>query len=472
MRAAPGGPHGWLRREITAMRPGRRAASIASGLRVHRYAFPALTAWPLWQLPRRVAVFVVVVIAADLAAIGLAASSFTVRSHDVLLFCLLVACNAATVELTRRSGEPAGVIKDVHAVWELPVAILLPPLYAFLAPVIRVALVQWRIRRAPTYRRVFTSAALGLAFGAASVDLPRAEQGRDRRVAQPGGPCVTLGAGGGGLRHPGVGGEHHPGATAVKGTDPSARVRDMAFAREPLFNDITELCVAFLVAFGAASSALVVIFAFPFVILLQRSLRHTQLVNDSRVDSKTGLLNAGTWEREAAAEVARASRTRNPLAVALVDIDKFKSVNDTYGHLMGDQVLRGIAASLQDCLREYDLVGRFGGEEFVLLLPQTAERDAYRICERLRVQIAGMPIGVGGTAGIQPLWVTVSIGVAALDASCRDLTELLAAADRELYRAKEAGRDQVRMVTSDAAGAVDGAAAPRPAGHPPPDGAG
>jgi len=417
---------------------------IARGNRLYRGLVRPPAQWAVWQLPRRVAVFVVVVVAADLAAAGLAASAFSVRSHDLVLFGLLLAANAATVELTHRTGEPAGVIKDVYAVWELPVALLLPPLYAVVAPAIRLALVQWRIRRAPLYRRVFTAAALGLAFGAASVAFHTLS-----RVAI--GPAPT----------PGLRASLWIAAvalcgtlqwavnttlvlTAIKGSDPTARVRDMAFSREPLFNDVTELCVAFLVTFGAASSSLVVIFAFPFVVLLQRSLRHSQLVNDSRIDSKTGLLNAGTWEREASAEVARASRTRNPLAVALVDIDRFKAVNDTYGHLVGDQVLKEISRSFQDHLREYDLAGRFGGEEFVLLLPHTAERDAYRIAERMRARIASMPIGLDGTRE-EPVYVTVSIGVAVFDETRRDLTDLLASADAALYRAKQGGRDQVRM---------------------------
>src|SRR5579859_3051741 len=137
--------------------------------RVYQRVFPALTAWSIWKLPRWVAIFIVAVIIADLAAIALAASFFSVRSHDLLLFSLLLACNAATVELTRRSGEHAGAIRDVYAVWELPIAILLPPLYAFIAPIIRMALLQWRVRGAPLYRRVFSSAALGLAFGSASL---------------------------------------------------------------------------------------------------------------------------------------------------------------------------------------------------------------------------------------------------------------------------------------------------------------
>jgi diguanylate cyclase (GGDEF)-like protein len=418
---------------------------VACGNRLYRHVFPALRAWSVWKLPRRVAVFVVAVIVADLAAIGLAASFLSVRSHDVVLFCLLLACNAATVELTRRAGEPAGLIKDVHAVWELPVAILLPPLYAFIAPLIRIAHLQCRLRRAPLHRRVFSSAVLGLAFGGASLAFHTLSRVAIGPAPTPGlraslwivavAVCGTL--------------EWVVNTTlvltAVKGTDPSAQLRSMAFSREPLFNDITELCVAFLVAFGAAMSSLVVVIAFPFVILLQRSMRHSQLVNDSRIDSKTGLLNAGTWEREATAEVARASRTKNPLAVALIDIDKFKSVNDTYGHLAGDQVLKEISRSFQDYLREYDLVGRFGGEEFVLLLPHTTQQDAYRIAERMRAHIAGMPIGMDGGTLATPVQVTVSIGVAVLDETRRDLTDLLASADAALYRAKESGRDQVRI---------------------------
>jgi diguanylate cyclase (GGDEF)-like protein len=441
---------------------------IACGNRLYRGVFPDLRAWrdlrawAVWKLPRRVTVFVVAVIVADCAAIGLAASVLSVRSHDLLLFGLLLACNAATVELTRRAGEPAGVTKDVYAVWELPVAILLPPLYAFIAPVIRLALVQWRIRRAPPYRRVFTSATLGLAFGAASLAFHTLNRVAIGSVPTPGlraSLWIVAVAACGTLQWVVNTSLVLP---AIKGSDPTARLRDMAFAREPLFNDVTELCVAFLVAFGAAMSSLVVVFAFPFVILLQRSLRHSQLVNDSRIDSKTGLLNAGTWEREATAEVARASRTRNPLAVALIDIDKFKDVNDTYGHLVGDQVLKEISRSFQDYLREYDLAGRFGGEEFVLLLPHTTEHDAYRIAERMRVHIAGMPIGIGAGPIPDPVHVTVSIGVAVLDETRRDLTDLLASADAALYRAKQGGRDQVRMVTSSGINPAPRAATPSP----------
>jgi diguanylate cyclase (GGDEF)-like protein len=155
------------------------------------------------------------------------------------------------------------------------------------------------------------------------------------------------------------------------------------------------------------------------------------------------------WEAEAAAEVARAVRTSTPLAVALLDLDRFKLINDTYGHLVGDEVLKRIAATMTEVLRDYDLAGRFGGEEFVILLPQTRAVDALRIAERVRAHIAQLPIYTGGATGDERVPVTVSIGVVALDAgSRRELTELLAAADAALYRAKASGRDQVQMIST------------------------
>ena len=234
--------------------------------------------------------------------------------------------------------------------------------------------------------------------------------------------------------------------SAFKLANPHARIRDELFGRESLHNDATELCAALLVAVGLTISSLTLIIALPLATLLQRSFRHARLLTEAREDSKTGLLNAATWEREAAAEVGRAVRTSSPLAVALLDLDRFKQINDTYGHLIGDEVLRHVADTMTGLLREYDLAGRFGGEEFVMLLPQTRAPDAFKIADRVRAHIARLPIS---TTGGEPVPVTVSIGVAALDAgSSRELTELLAAADAALYRAKASGRNQVQMIST------------------------
>jgi diguanylate cyclase (GGDEF)-like protein len=410
----------------------------------------AIGDWPIWSLPRWLTGYVLTVIVVDLAAIGIAASVSAFSVRNLALFGLLMACTAAAVELTRKSGEQgSGATKDAQGVWELPVAILLPPFFALISPIARIALTQLRVQHAPLYRRVFTGAAVGLSYGAASVTfhslsglVPRSAGG-------------TLGHGTvwtvlviisavikSVLNKATV-------LTAAKGANRDASIRKAVLNGETLYHDASEICIGVLVTFGVAGNPLLALTALPVVTLLQRSLRHAKLVTDSRADSKTGLLNATTWERESTVEVARAVRTQSPLAIAMVDIDKFKVINDTYGHLVGDQVLKEIANTLNTLLRDYDLAGRFGGEEFSLLLPQTRAVDAFRIAERVRANIAALSIIAPGATGGERVQVTVSVGVAALDAgSKRELSELMAAADAALYRAKAGGRDQVQMIST------------------------
>jgi diguanylate cyclase (GGDEF)-like protein len=423
-------------------------------VRLHTHA---VREWPLWQLPRWLVAYIMVTTVAYGLAIALALTAEP--GHESLrnlwLCGFLLLCTTLTVELTKRSGENAGLTKDVYAVWELPVAILLPPIYALLVPVFRLTLTQLRIRRVPLHRRVFTAAVIGLSYASASVVF-HGLTGQGFGAATQPAPNATLW----------ICAVAIAAMTqwivntsllipAVKGSDPTVRIRELYLARERVHNDIAELCVAVLVTLGVAVTPLTLVPALPFVTLLQRSFRHVQLVNASRIDTKTGLLNAGTWEREAATEVARAVRTHTPLAVALIDIDHFKAVNDSFGHLAGDRALLAIARALSIPLREYDLVGRFGGEEFALLLPQAKALDACRIAERIRTHIGSMPITVSDDADAEPVRLSISIGVAALGArwdssSGAQLTELLAAADGALYQAKRKGRNRVCVVTEDA----------------------
>jgi len=417
----------------------------------------AVSGWPIWQLRPWLVAFIGLVTAVYIAVIAVAviAEPWPEPWHNLWLCGALLLCTALTVELTKRTGENAGLIKDVYTVWELPLAILLPPVYALVAPIFRFSLTQLRIRRIPLHRRVFSAAVVGLSNVSASLVFHAISGQRIGMSPSVGSPAtlwllavaaaaVTLWTVNTSLLFP-----------AIKGSDPTVTLRELYLARERVHNDVAELCVAVLVTLGVAVTPLTILFAFPFVTLLQRSFRHVQLVNASRVDAKTGLLNAGTWEREAATEVARAVRTRTSLAVALIDIDHFKTVNDSFGHLAGDRALRAVARALSIPLREYDLVGRFGGEEFALLLPQAKALDAYRIAERIRTHIGSMPITVSDDAKAEPVSLSISIGVAALGAkwdssSGAQLTELLAAADGALYQAKRNGRNQVCVVTENA----------------------
>jgi two-component system cell cycle response regulator len=158
-------------------------------------------------------------------------------------------------------------------------------------------------------------------------------------------------------------------------------------------------------------------------------------------DALTGLNNRRYLETHFAAVNAMLASASKPIALLVLDVDHFKSVNDRYGHTVGDQVLRGIAQRMQSSLRNFDTAIRYGGEEFVLLMPNTVEAQAMAVAERLCAAVREAPIKVDDAPGSVP--VTVSIGVATQRAGTASLAELVKAADAALYEAKRTGRDKV-----------------------------
>lgn len=182
----------------------------------------------------------------------------------------------------------------------------------------------------------------------------------------------------------------------------------------------------------------------------RRERRDSRAIKDALTDGLTGLFVKDYLSRRATEEFARAGRYETPLSVVMLDLDHFKQVNDTHGHLAGDEVLRRCAEVIRVTLRETDIAGRFGGEEFCVVLPQCAREDAAAIAERVRTGIENLRIDYNGS--IIP--VTTSAGVAALDESMPSVETLIAAADRALYQAKRTGRNRVcvaQLPTSQAA---------------------
>jgi diguanylate cyclase (GGDEF)-like protein len=429
----------------------------ASSITRRALGHASVRTWAWWKLPWPLRCYVGAAPLAMVLLIAYAIPRTTWYAADLWKFLLLLGCALASVVATPRNAYlKSGMVRDFITAWVLPVAILLPPVYAMMMPIPLYLLTQWRSPYGFVYRRVFSAAAISLAYGAASVLF---------RVFPDSFAGPSIGTGVHALTWTlavavceiiGGRGHHFLIVGAIKLSDPSVSVRALELNREALQGDFAEFDLGILITVVVAVNVVLAIFAVPTVLLARRFMMHAQLVVQSRIDTKTGLLNAATWESEAMIELARAIRTRTPLSIALVDIDHFKAVNDTHGHLVGDKALRAVTDALRSDLRAYDLAGRFGGEEFAILLPHTREIDAINVAERLRAHVASIAIPVNDhdeSAG--HITLTISVGVAALDGSSRTLTapdgssrelaDLLAAADAALYHAKETGRNKTHV---------------------------
>jgi diguanylate cyclase (GGDEF)-like protein len=170
--------------------------------------------------------------------------------------------------------------------------------------------------------------------------------------------------------------------------------------------------------------------------------------SDTGPGSNTWLLNASTWERKAAVQIARAVRTGSPSALALVDIDHFKVVNDAYGHLVRDKALRAVTDVLHSQLRNYDLAGRFGEEGFAVLLPCARGGRDQRGRAAERAHRRDVHPGRGGPRVGQSIKLTISVWITALDGARRELTDMIDVADAALYYAKETGRNRTHVITA------------------------
>src|SRR5262249_9106950 len=175
----------------------------------------------------------------------------------------------------------------------------------------------------------------------------------------------------------------------------------------------------------------------------------SELSRQASFDALTGILNRRSLVAELERQWQRSVRSEWPMACVLLDVDLFKRVNDIHGHGVGDAGLQAEAATVQRACRIGDLVGRYGGEEFLVILPATTEQEGAAWAERLRRAITGMPISVGA----EILQVTASFGVVERRPALADCDELVEAADQALRLAKQLGRDRVvcyeQVVTDD-----------------------
>lgn len=178
-------------------------------------------------------------------------------------------------------------------------------------------------------------------------------------------------------------------------------------------------------------------------ILMHKERADRESYELATTDPLTGVYNRRTFKELAEPHLSRSRRSRVPLSLLMLDLDHFKRVNDTYGHLAGDEVLKAFADLVRGCLRKEDLLARYGGEEFVVLLPGSSQAAATALAERIRDQVAANPLG--GTD--HRVRVTVSVGVASeAGDTLPSLESMLGRADEALYRAKADGRNRVVTV--------------------------
>jgi diguanylate cyclase (GGDEF)-like protein len=217
------------------------------------------------------------------------------------------------------------------------------------------------------------------------------------------------------------------------------RVRDALAEPAEYALEAATIALGILLAWTLVDWPVAVLLIVGVTLVLHRNVLIRQLRAQARSDAKTGLLNARSWREVAAGELDRATRAGHHTSLLMLDLDRFKLINDRYGHLIGDRCLLAVADTLRSEVRGSDLVGRFGGEEFVVLLPNTPGHHAHAIAERIRTSVAAATVL---TTDQEPGAVTVSIGVAAHPAHGTTLDDVLEAADKALYEAKSAGRDR------------------------------
>ncbi|WP_250280126.1 GGDEF domain-containing protein [Frankia sp. Cppng1_Ct_nod] len=434
------------------VRCGGRAARYIRGLLVDRRARLALRA-----LPPGLVRYIIGVDLLCFTAVLVGLAELPLRIADLLTFGVFVLLGRLAIETSRHLGAPGRrkdePYRDLLLTWTLPVALLLPPLYAAVLHLPLYCVFRSRIGPQPGYKRVFNAAALGLSgFCASTVHLALAPTQGEYRIDTLVGSSGRIGALfvavltytvlnrillHGALRR------RHPGRP---------RRPFGGCGREMIALDAVEMCSAIVIAVLWTVHPLLMLAATPPALLLQRSLLHAELLQAARTDDKTRLANPAYWHEVAEREVLRIRRADRPLSVLIVDIDHFKRVNDRFGHLTGDAVLVAVADALRAATRPRDLVGRFGGEEFVVLLCEVDRDNAVHTAERIRRQVAGMRCRVDSRATeTVTVCVTVSVGVATATGADVDLRTLLETADAALYRAKADGRNRVRLAAQVAA---------------------
>jgi diguanylate cyclase (GGDEF)-like protein len=414
-----------------------------------------ISRWPVWSLPR-VVLFIIVVV--EVSAVALLAIEIAgarpVDQRALLTFAVLAVAGILSTEaslgverIRRQSDETPHT--DLSSVWNIAAAALLPPALAGVIVMIiygHLYLRIWRQHAVPPHRVLFSTATVVLAVQAAAAVIVKAGPDPFHSVAGMAALVAAL------LAYAAVNMTLIVAAIVFSGPARNwSGIRQVLRLGSDTVLEFATLAMGALTAAAMATfSPFYAILVVPPLIVLHRTVLVRQLEEDASTDGKTGLLNAAAWHIAADRLVRRMERFDGNVTVLLLDLDNFKQVNDRHGHLVGDQVLVAVAEAIEGAVRDDDLVGRFGGEEFVVLLPAPdgdpgrsgAEVAANRIRRRVEALTISVPTAEGDVSVGE---LSVSIGGATSPADGTELAELLKVADEAMYAAKNAGRNRVFM---------------------------
>ncbi|AXB47359.1 GGDEF domain-containing protein [Amycolatopsis albispora] len=394
------------------------------------------TGWALWSAPRQVVVWVLAVEVVALVATAATASLAPVDAAGLARFGLLGACLVAHVELSRtieRKREVAagsGPYLSTTSVWNFAGVIVLPPVLASAMVVLGYGYMWFRVwhRRGTMrpHRWLYSAGTVLLANQAAVVVL----------TLDPGVPAtagaVAVVVLAGGVRWF----VNYALICVVKLlSEPSARVRNVVSGFGEQLLELGAMGLGLLAACVVDTPAVLLVAVPAVLAVLGRSAQVAQFRKAAETDGKTQLLNATAWTEFATHALDRTSRRGGTFGVLMIDLDHFKRINDEHGHGAGDVVLKVVAKAITAGVRSGDLVGRFGGEEFVVALPDISAVELLAVGERLRRWVAALEVPAGH--------VSISVGAALAPDNGLSVQDLLATADAAMYTAKHEGRNRV-----------------------------
>lgn len=408
--------------------------------------------WALWSEPRGLIVYLLCIEVAALVGTVCASISVQLSAQAAGRSLLLLALAVFFEETTSRAGRMRLRLSDhlkpdMTSVWSFPAAIVLPAPYA-VACIGALLSYMWVRQQRPAgevpYRKVGTAATIVMACLATGWAIHFIDA---RNFGVPGGVAGALAVAVALVVYP----VSNRALVTVALLLLGVRGRGLVGSWEDNLLELATLCLGGLAALAVRDDPWLALLVLLPMVLLQRGALTHQLEVAASIDSKTGLLNALAWDHLAKRELARAQREGYSTALFIIDLDRFKTVNDVYGHLVGDAALRAIGQCLTSELRVYDVIGRFGGEEFVALLPAVSEAEAIDIAQRLRAVINKIRISDLATIADSETDTALagSIGVAWSPTDGSEVVDLLHAADAALYVAKAAGRNRVELARRD-----------------------